>query len=197
MSHPNRRTILRASALAMFGACVPPGWGHQFPRVPRQEERPVPGRNFAAELINEFKVSHVYTMECAQSMPEKSYDFRPTPEERSFGQQMVHIAEALDALYQMLIADKPAPMQPFSEAGQEPVKSKLDVLNKLEAAFNQVEKGVAGLSDSALDKRVELLGAPATKLRVLHFLLDHTAHHRGEVVVYMRLKGVKPPVFRA
>jgi uncharacterized damage-inducible protein DinB len=196
MLDSDRRTILRASALAMFGACAPAIWGHQFPRLPRQEERPVPGRNFAAELINEFKVSHTYSMECAQSMPEKSYDFRPTPEERSFGQQMVHIAETLDALYQIHIEDRPAPGRPFSEAGQEAVKSKLDVLNQLEAAFNQVEKGIAGLSDSALDKRVELLGAPATKLRVLHFLLDHTAHHRGEVV-YMRLSGVQPPVFRA
>jgi uncharacterized damage-inducible protein DinB len=197
MSDRKRRAIVRASALAVFGACVPSAWTAQLPRLPRQGERAASGRSFVAELLDEFKLSHTYTMECAQSMPEKEYDFRPAPEERSFGQQMVHIAEALQTLYQMHVEERLAPEQPFSEAGMEPVKSKLDVLHKLESAYTVVEKGMAKLSDGALDKRVELLGSPASKLRVLHFLLDHTAHHRGEAVVYMRIKGVKPPVFRA
>lgn len=196
MLNPNRRNLLRASALAALGACLPTYAAGQFPRA-LHPDRQLPARGFVDELGEEFKVSRIYTMECAQSMPEKSYNFRPTAEERTFGQQMVHIAEALQALYQMQVAEKAAPDQPFSEAGLEPVNSKLEVLTRLDSAFALVEKGLARLNGAALEKRVELLGVPATKMRVLHFLLDHTAHHRGESVVYMRLQGVKPPVFRA
>jgi uncharacterized damage-inducible protein DinB len=163
----------------------------------RQGEHAAAG-HLVPDLLAAFKVSHTFSMECAQSMPEAHYAFRPVPDERSFGQQMVHIAETLSAIYDMSVEENPpAKDQPFSEAGLEPVKSKLDVLNKVESAFLQVEKGVARLSDTMLDKRVELLAQPATKLRVLQFLLEHTAHHRGQTVVYMRLKGVTPPAFRA
>jgi uncharacterized damage-inducible protein DinB len=188
--------MLRASALAAFGACLPHAAAAQFPRAARPDRSPG-GRGFIDELAEEFRISRTYTMECAQSMPEANYGFRPSQEERTFGQQMVHIAEALQALYQIHIAEKPPPEQPFSEAGLEPVKSKLDVLTRLDSAFTMIEKGLARLNDAALERRVEFLGASATKLRVLHFLLDHTAHHRGEIIVYMRLQGVKPPVFRA
>ncbi len=194
MHNSSRRTWLYASALAAFGSCVRAAGANQFARTYQAERA---GRSLLPELLEAFQKSHTYSMECAQSMPEGHYGFRPVPDERSFGQQMVHIAEALSAIYTMNIDEKPAPDQPFSEAGMEPVNSKLDVLRTLESSFVLVEKGIARLSDAMLEKRVELLGKPATKLRVLQFLLEHTAHHRGQVIVYMRLKGVTPPAFRA
>jgi uncharacterized damage-inducible protein DinB len=196
MHSPSRRSLLYASAVAAFGSCLPAACANHFPHVRQGVERASSGRSLVPELLDAFKMSHTYSMECAQSMPEANYAFRPVPEERSFGQQMVHISEALSALYRMNIEEDLTP-EPLSEAGMEPVKSKLDVLNKLESAFTLVERGIAGLTDAMLEKRVELLAHPATKIRVLQFLLEHTAHHGGQIVVYMRLKGVTPPVFRA
>ena len=78
------------------------------------------------------------------------------------------------------------------------VKSKADVMVELKDAFEYVEKAAPQLNDGVLEARVRFLAnREISKRRVLRFLLDHTTHHRGQTVVYLRLSGVRPPLYRA
>ena len=43
-------------------------------------------------LVKHWKTSGEFTMAVANAMPGESYNFRPNPEEMSFGQLMAHIA---------------------------------------------------------------------------------------------------------
>nr|WP_262481137.1 DinB family protein [Algibacter pectinivorans] len=40
---------------------------------------------------------------------------------------------------------------------------------------------------------MDYFGADRTKRQILLLLADHITHHRGQMLVYMRLKGIKPP----
>ncbi|MGA9270938.1 MAG: DinB family protein [Lutimonas sp.] len=46
---------------------------------------------------------------------------------------------------------------------------------------------------SQLDDELDYFGLKRTKRQVLLLLADHITHHRGQMLVYMRLNGLKPP----
>src|SRR5471032_493283 len=47
-----------------------------------------------AQMVDEWKRAKVYTKEYLDAMPEDGYGYKPTPEIRSFAQQMLHLTDA-------------------------------------------------------------------------------------------------------
>ena len=47
-----------------------------------------------------------------------------------------------------------------------------------------------------LEEKVEFFAGPMNKRQILTLLNDHQTHHCGQLIVYLRLKGVKPPDYR-
>ena len=200
MSVLSRRTLIRSSLVAAFAGCLPDLWAQTKAPDPGAVRTPSGGSQirFIPEFLDELKLSRAYTVECAQAMPREKYEFRPVPEVRTFGQQMVHLSEAVPGLYELFIEGKKAPTHPFSEGGKEPVLSKEEVIARLGVGFDYVERAAARLRESALRKPTKIFGWKViSKHRMLRFLLDHTTHHRGQTVVYLRINGIQPPLYRA
>ncbi|MGC2321272.1 MAG: DinB family protein [Terriglobales bacterium] len=199
MSQVSRRTLLRASLLGLVAGCAPRLWAQsERGGYPRPGLRRGPTADSVSELMDEISQARTCTVECAEIMPEDHYGFRPVAEERTFGQQMVHIAESVRSLFEVFVQDKTQPTFIFGEAGKEVVKSKADVITLLRESFTYVHRGAADLTDVDLELRVQFLeNRPFSKGRVVRFLLDHATYHRGESAVYMRLNSVRPPRYRA
>ena len=49
---------------------------------------------------------------------------------------------------------------------------------------------------SDLDEEVQFFAGPMSKRQILVLMNDHLTHHRGQMIVYVRLKGVKPPAYK-
>ena len=199
MSLISRRALLRGSLLGIVAGCAPLMWAQsERGGYPRPGLRRGPTADAVSELMDEISLARTCTVECAELMPEQFYGFRPVAEERTFGQQMVHIAESVRGLFEVFVEDKAQPTFTFSEAGKELVKSKAEVTSLLRDAFTYVHRGAADLTDVDLELRVQFLeNRPFSKGRVVRFLLDHATYHRGESAVYMRLNGIRPPRYRA
>ena len=196
----SRRTLIGSSLVAAFASCLPELWAQSVTPNPAAVRAAAAGAQlrFIPEFLDELKLSRAYTLECAQAMPAEKYEFRPVPEVRSFGQQMIHLSEAVPGLYELFIEGKKAPTHPFSEGGKEPVLSKEEVIARLGVGFDYVERAAAKLRDSALRQPTKIFGGrEISKHRMLRFLLDHTTHHRGQTVVYLRLNRIQPPLYRA
>ena len=199
MSALSRRTLIRSSLLAAFAGCMPELWAQPVPD-PATARPAAAGTqiHFIPEFLDELKLSRAYTLECAQAMPGEKYEFRPVPEVRTFGQQLVHLSEAVPGLFELFVEGKKAPTHPFSEGGKEPVLSKEEIVARLGLGFDYVERAAAKLRDSALRQPTTIFGGKVvSKHRMLRFLLDHTTHHRGQTVVYLRLNHIQPPLYRA
>jgi len=199
MPQLSRRALLRASLLGLVAGCAPVAWAQsERGGYPRPGLRRGPTADSVSELMDEISQARACTVECAETMPEDHYGFRPVAEERTFGQQMVHIAESVRSLFEVFVQDKAQPTFVFGEAGKEVVKSKADVISLLRESFTYVHRGAADLTDVDLELRVQFLeNRPFSKGRVVRFLLDHATYHRGESAVYMRLNSVRPPRYRA
>ena len=200
MSQLSRRTLIGSSLVAAFASCLPELWaqGKADPAVVRSPAGGRPQLSDIPEFLDELKLSRAYTLECARAMPPERYEFRPVPEVRSFGQQMIHLSEAVPGLYELFVEGKKAPTHPFSEGGKEPVLSKEEIVARLGVGFDYVERAAAKLRPSTLREPTKIFGGKViSKHRMLRFLLDHTTHHRGQTVVYLRLNHIQPPLYRA
>jgi len=49
------------------------------------------------------------------------------------------------------------------------------------------------VATAQLDRQVKFFAGPMTIRQILLLLHDHQSHHLGQVIVYLRLKGIKPP----
>lgn len=153
-----------------------------------------PGKTFSDDFMPDWEVQKEYTLEVAEAMPAEKYDFKPTPEMRSFGELMVHIGGAVYGFSASLREEQQRPAG--SQAPEEPAKQ--NVVPYLKGAFDYAAEGIAALDDTAANETVSLFGGrlSMTRAKLCHFMRDHTTHHRGYGLPYLRLNGVQPPRYR-
>lgn len=198
MTDFSRRSILKSSPLAAIALCMPKPWSQA---LSLDVSPPTSGtgwltRAVVEEFLEAIRQSRAYTLGCAMAMPEDRYGFRPVPEVRSFGQQLVHIAQANGAIMESHVEGKKDPSWPYSGDGNESVTSKADVIAQLKASYDYDESALSHMTDDMLRDRVKAETGEHSRHWGLHFLLDHATHHRGQAVVYLRLNGIKPPEYQ-
>ncbi|HXK06951.1 MAG TPA: DinB family protein [Verrucomicrobiae bacterium] len=149
-------------------------------------------------MIKHWKATGELTLAVAEAMPAADYNFRPNPEEMSFGQLMAHIGGAdRGACANASGMTPPAYPEKIAAYAKD---TKLDVdkesaITFLKQTFDFCNKAVASVTLEQLDK---VAGPPARNLTGYEWLwsyFTHTAHHRGQAEVYLRVKGIKPPTY--
>ena len=133
-----------------------------------------------------------YILKSAEKMPAEHFTFQPTPDVRSFGQVLAHI---VDANYLLCSPAAGAP-SPNGEVMQKTENDKLDraaMLAKLNESFALCDKAYANLTDANMNDPVDVMNSKRPRLGVLWFQISHAFEHYGNLVTYMRLKGIVPP----
>ena len=124
----------------------------------------------------------------AEKMPEQNYTFKPTEAVRSFGQIVGHIAESQYFFCSSVLGEKsPAPKIEQTKT------SKADLIAALKDAFAYCDKAYDGMTDASGAQMVKLFGNDTPKLDVLTINNMHNMEHYGNMVTYMRIKGIVPP----
>ena len=124
-------------------------------------------------------------LKAAQQMPEEFYTFRPTPEVRSFGELIAHIAESNFVMCAIAKGEEP----PMSKV----VPTKTDVIEALKKSFDYCAKARRDMTKQRKEKLVKFMGENQSAGNVLDFTVFHSLQHYGNLIVYMRLKGLVPP----
>lgn len=150
--------------------------------------------SLAPTLKNVWIKAKEYTLEFANAMSDNQYGFKPTPEVFSFADQLLHIAGSNYWFFSALKGEKP-PMS--EEALKSQGKSKDDVLKILKESFALGDAYVEALTETMALEELEAGKNKIAKWKVLLFAVDHLSHHRGQLVVYLRLNGIKPPEYRS
>ena len=124
----------------------------------------------------------------AEKMPEENYSFKPTPDVRSFGQLVGHVADAQYGFCSTATGET-NPMK-----GIEKTKtSKADLVAALKDAVAYCNKAYAGMTDTQGAQTVDMMHYKVARLTVLSVNTAHTDEHYGNMVTYLRLKGIVPP----
>jgi uncharacterized damage-inducible protein DinB len=136
----------------------------------------------------QFDMIKVNLSKTATKVPEEAYAFKPTPEVRSLGEIIGHVADANFAICAAAAGEKP-PQSGF-EKGK---KSKADLSKGLNDSIAYCDKVIAGLDDAKGAATVQFFGSAMPKLSVFNFNIQHCNEHYGNLVTYMRLKNIVPP----
>jgi uncharacterized damage-inducible protein DinB len=124
----------------------------------------------------------------AEKMPEENYSFKPTPDVRSFGQLVGHVADA-SYMFCSQAAGEPNPGKQFEKTKT----SKSDLVAAIKEGAAYCNKVFDGMTDAKGSEMVKMFGFNLAKITVLSLNTAHTDEHYGNMVTYMRLKGIVPP----
>ena len=124
----------------------------------------------------------------AEKMPEENYSFKPTPDVRSFGQLVGHVA---DSQY-FFCSTATGETTPVSKA-EKSKTAKADLVAALKEAVAYCNKAYAAMTDANGSQMTKLMNFDVAKLTVLSVNTAHAYEHYGNMATYMRLKGIVPP----
>lgn len=147
--------------------------------------------NYLTEFEQKWANAKAYTLELAESMPESDYDYSPTEEQMSFKNQLLHITSNMVWLTSSYLGGEKLEADLKNED-----YSKAEVIKILTDGFDLAAAAVKAFPVEDLETEVKFFAGPMSKRQIMVLMNDHVVHHRGQIIVYARLKGVKPPKFR-
>jgi uncharacterized damage-inducible protein DinB len=151
------------------------------------------------EFTKHWKVTKDFTLAVADGMPAEHYNFAPNAEEMVFGKLMAHIALANNNNFALVSGQKaPPPPQNIATAYKDPKGTfdKETVRKFLADSFDFCTRALEQINEDKLDTLTGPAGRQLTGRERLWSYFTHTAHHRGQAEVYMRVKDIKPPAYR-
>ena len=131
----------------------------------------------------------------AEDFPEDKYDFKPTPAQRSFAEQLLHAANANYFFTNAALGQK---MPAEEDPKRSDYKTKADVVAFVKKALADgaaaiKSKGDKGMSDTIVDpfehKQFRISDAA-------YNFIEHSGEHYGQLAVYYRVAGLVPPESR-
>ncbi len=157
-------------------------------------------QTLSGDVLQDWQRMKQIMMGMADAMPEDGFDYASTPEQRTFGEQILHVAGGNVMLMGFLGAEASGPsvdrgnLRTFGYAAT----SKADILQALSDSFDYGEAALGEFDDDSLLERVTgppFLGEP-TRVRLAYFVIGHAWDIYGQLAVYLRLNDIVPPASR-
>ena len=186
--------IDRRSMLALGGASLV---GASQGREDRSPARSADSwETFVSDFDAMWTRNRIYTLQVARAMPVDRFSFRPVPEVRTFAEQLLHIAGSNYGFAGAIRGSNLPETPDFSPDGKAP-EGIIDILDR---SFDQFLDLLTTVPATRFEERVRWVrptGGESThsKRGVALTAWHHVAHHRGQLVVYLRLNGIEPPVY--
>lgn len=152
-----------------------------------------------SQLVAEWQRAKMYTKAYLDAMPEDGYNFKPTPEIRSFAQQMLHISDD-NYLFATVASDKPNPIgetipaHDILEKMASPTKEA--VTKAVMDSYDWVIGTLQNMTPEQMQEMTKIGKHELTRSGIFGKAFEHQTHQRGQTTIYLRLKGVTPPAER-
>ena len=157
------------------------------PLLAQQQQAADPPRAAVAAARASWMAAHNYIVRSAEQMSEADFAFKPVATVRSFAQIVEHVADD-EMGWCAQILGEPVKQTQFEKN----LTAKADVVNAIRAAGTYCEKAYA-ITDAQAAARTTIWGGQQPKIKGL---MDNAAHdweHYGNIVTYLRIKGLVPP----
>jgi uncharacterized damage-inducible protein DinB len=143
------------------------------------------------QMVAEWQRAKTYTKAYLDAMPADGYGFKPTPEIRSFAQQMLHLADA-NFYFASSASGKPSPIGQTS-AEKTIAQTKEATTKAVMDSYDFVISSLQAMTPDQLQGMAKVEGKELSKANIFGKAFEHQTHHRGQTTIYLRLKGVTPP----
>jgi uncharacterized damage-inducible protein DinB len=124
----------------------------------------------------------------AEKIPEDLWSFQPTKDVRTIRQLFAHVADAQYEFCGVAVEGKSV-----AKDLEKTLKTKSEITSALHDAFSYCDGAYSNMTDKSAADMVSFFNMKITKLGAMDFNTAHTMEHYGNLVTYMRLKGMVPP----
>jgi uncharacterized damage-inducible protein DinB len=150
-----------------------------------------PANPISSSLKGNYERVKKFIIGAAEEMPPAEYAFKPSPDVRSFGQLIGHVA---DASYMFCGAAKKDAKPPVKASFEKTATTKDALKKALAEAFAYCDAVYADSKDAALSTPISLFGNDKMiKFQALDINVAHDNEHYGNIVTYLRIKKLVPP----
>jgi uncharacterized damage-inducible protein DinB len=184
MLHNALRSLVIATSLCSLYAQVPSGMT-------------APCDNIPCEIRVDWLRNNGMVTSAAAAMPPEKFGFKPTPEQQTFGERVLHVASVNLAILQSLGAKTPAPtINEKATAKDEILASLAKVTEYGTAVLTELKPEQLTTQCPSPEVMAWFMGPNLTPQRAVYFLMAHAQDTYGQLVVYLRLSGIVPPLSR-
>lgn len=177
----NRYSTIILAAVFVIAASATAFAQQSQPAAPTQNASPMSAELKA--MYNNIKNNHI---KMAEKMPEENYSFKATPDVRTFGQLVAHVADA-----QVRTCSAVNGEQKAVNAGSKTTKA--DLVAALKESYAICDKAFDSLTDAKAREMITVGQRQRSRLGLLAGMVSHSNEEYGYMAVYLRLKGVVPP----
>lgn len=125
----------------------------------------------------------------AEAMPADKFHYKATPEVRSFGEIVAHVAgEGMRELESAAGVAQPGPAERFDS-----LNNRAEILRVLSEFFDYGTMVLADMTDQQALELVTVRGRPSPRWLIVMQTIGHNKEHYGNLVTYLRLNGIVPP----
>jgi uncharacterized damage-inducible protein DinB len=155
----------------------------------------------ASDLLKDWQSQKETMMKIADAMPAEKLGYKSTPAQRSYGEQILHVAGSNVLLLQFLGAKVATP---FPVVQTDFVTFGLKMTDKaqiLKALSDSFDYGAAAMKELGPTAMTEVIKGPpwigdATRAKLVWYTIGHAQDIYGQMAVYLRLNGIVPPASR-
>jgi uncharacterized damage-inducible protein DinB len=139
-------------------------------------------------IVDALKKSQEMTMKIVEQMPNEFFRFKYTPEAMSFAEQFRHCAVYSFSQF----AGRLGVINPFEGKKPKVDMNKEETLAITKQMYDTLLQWTNEISEEKLMAEIEFSGESMPAWRFFYAMENHIIHHRGQAIVYLRLKGVTP-----
>ncbi|MGC2447592.1 MAG: DinB family protein [Candidatus Sulfotelmatobacter sp.] len=194
-SIPGETTMKRLPFLAIALLCscfVIPAYAQN---AMKKDAAPKPPDHPAKVVLDSWNDIGRKLIAMAEDFPEDKYDFKPTPAQRTFAQQLLHMAGANYYFTNPVTGEKG---KVDENPSRDKYKTKADVVAYVKKSFADGAAAIKAKGDKGMN---DLIVDPFAHQQVRVYdmaygFIEHCGEHYGQLVVYYRLSGLVPPESR-
>jgi uncharacterized damage-inducible protein DinB len=142
------------------------------------------------EFMNKWNNSKQFSLDVLDKMPETGMDYKTDSAAMSFKEQIHHIGSSIVGISKgYLMGGEPG----FNIDIKTATKAELaDFIGK---SYDYGAKAMTSMTVEQGKEVQDVFGNQASRNQVMALLMDHSTHHRGAAIAYLRSNGIEPPAF--
>ena len=161
----------------------------------KKDAAPKPAVGLSQAVLDQWNEIGRKLVAMAEDFPEDEYDFKPTPGQRSFAEQLLHAAGANYFFTNLVKGEKPPAQEDPPRAN---FKTKADVVAYVKKSMEDGAAAIKAKSDAGI---AGMMVDPFANQQVRVFdwaygFIEHMGEHYGQLAVYYRVAGLVPPESR-
>jgi uncharacterized damage-inducible protein DinB len=185
-------------AIFVLGALTGLGSTTARAQAPKESKPPTPSAGIAVEFLDEWNRTGQKLVAMAQDFPEDKFDYKATPAQRTFAEQLLHVAGANYYFVAAASGVKPADQHVDENPSRATYKTRAQVVAFIQKSFADAAAVIKEQGDKGMLEAVKspFSNEMYTRATLWNFAMNHANDHYGQCVVYYRLNGLVPPESR-